>query len=1080
MVKRTATCMLLTILSITLLVPSPLVKGQTASGRILGVLNDPSGSVIPGANVTLVQVGTNATRTTVTNDSGLYEIPALDIGMYTISAEAGGFKKTIVNNVLLTVGKSQRVDMTLQVGDVTENVSISSGSPLLHTDEATIGTNLNSRELKELPLQGRDVTALQLLAPGTAAGYGGGGNLGVGLNTGVVVNGGRITQGTSVTLDGGDNTNEGTYHAAMRPSVDAVEEFRFQTGIYSAENGRAPANLALVTKSGSNAFHGSVFEFIQNEAVNARNFFQTTRAVQRVNQFGFTLGGPVIKDKLFFFANYEGSRNRTPIVFNQRVPSNAERAGNFSGSSTIIKDPLTGQPFPGNIVPTNRFSTFARTLADKLLPQANSGTDFWRENASNKGDRDQYNFRIDYNLPHGNRLFGRYSIENFFQGASVVGQPLLPQVFNLRFQNLVIGETHIFGSRRVNEFRFTFHREAVPITGPKESANVDFLKEAGVRGLEPHNRGFPFIAVPSFGSWGEFAVPGKWFYNTFVVDDSATFIRGNHSIKVGGSFRRFQSNQFRDAPGSRGNWTFTGLISGNDWADVLLGHPTTVSWGPPAGALYDRFSYISGYIQDDWKVTPHLTLNLGLRYDLYTRQKEKYNRLSSIDAQSGRFVVAGNTLPNNLEPYFVASFPPGTIVPASEIQGLPRETLRSGDHNNFAPRIGVAWRPFGNKTVIRAGYGLYYSLPDQFSNTEPGGFGGRLGPWQAVRSITSTLPNIDITNPFGNLASPQLQRPEGRFHGGTEFRDGYYHQFSLLVERQIFNDMVVEIGYVGSAGRKLEAIIENFNNAPPGDPNTVQARRRFPNFGPISYEASVGTSDYNSMQVRVEKRDSRGLTISGNYTWAKAMFNTAQGPRALNVFDPLRLNAWRAVGNWDVPHRASINWLWDIPVGRGRRFLNRGGVLDAILGGWEYTGIANIQSGTPFSVTSSSAAVLSGTGTRIGMIADRIGDGVLPNSERTLLRWFDTSAFRRPQPQTFGNAGLNILRTDGSINFNLGLFKNFRIREGHQLQIRSEFYNAFNHPNFGGPNGNVDSTTFGRITSSSAGRRIQLGLKYSF
>ena len=672
-------------------------------------------------------------------------------------------------------------------------------------------------------------------------------------------------------------------------------------------------------------------------------------------------------------------------------------------------------------------------------------------------------------------MFGRYTIEDLFSGAENVGQPLLPQFYDLRFQNLVLGETHTFSPRDLNDFRFTFHRENVPIVGPEP--RVEFLREVGVTGLEPHNPGYPQISVTNYGFWGEYAVPSKWAYNTFQLDDTMTLIRGGHSLKTGLSVRRFQANQFRDAPGSRGAYTFSGLITGDGLADMLLGHPTQVSWGPPAGAIYDRFSYWAGFLQDDWKISPRLTASLGLRYDLFTRQKEKYNRIATVDPGSGKIVVAGDTLPANLEPRFLASFPAGTVVPASQIPGLPVDTLRGGDHNNFSPRLGFAYRPFDTRTVIRGGYGIYYSLPDEFGNTEPG---ARLAPWQNYRTIISTKPDIDINNPFANITAPTLQLPSGRYHGGPEFRDGYIHQYSLGIEREILTDTVFEISYVGSKGRNLEANILNYNNAPPGDANTVQQRRRFPNLGPITYVSSWGTSDYNSMQLRMERRYVQNLTFSTSYTWGKAMFNTAQGPNANNVFDPLRLNAWRSPGLWDITHRFVGDWIWALPAGRGQRFVNRGGVLDALVGGWMLTGIATMQSGVPYSITSSQAAILSGTGTQIGMPADRTGSGELPASARTLDKWFDTSAFKRPQPATFGNAGLAILRADGQVRFDLGLFKNFRIREGHVLQFRSEFFNAFNHADFSAPNGNVDSSTFGKVTGSTGARAIQFAFKYTF
>ena len=322
-------------------------KGQTLKATIVGVVTDGTGAVIPGAEVTAVQTGTNFARKTITNDQGSYELALLEIGDYVVSVELTGFKKTTVSKVVLTVGQTERVDVRLQVGEIAQTVEVTAQNPVLHTDEATISKQVSGNELRELPLLSRDVTQLQLLAAGATPGYGAGGNLGIGLGTGVTVNGGRITQGTSVTYDGGDNTNEGLYHAAIRPSVESVAEVRYQTGVYSAEHGRAPANMAIVSKSGTNDIHGSGFWFFQDDSLNARSFFAKTRPAVRVNQYGYSLGGPVIKEKLFFFTNFDGFRNRTPAVYNQAVPSDQFRSGNFSALGKPIIDPLTNQPFTG-------------------------------------------------------------------------------------------------------------------------------------------------------------------------------------------------------------------------------------------------------------------------------------------------------------------------------------------------------------------------------------------------------------------------------------------------------------------------------------------------------------------------------------------------------------------------------------------------------------------------------------------------------------------------------------------------------------------------------------------------------------
>lgn len=1039
---------------------------------LVGTVTDPSGAVVPGAEVSVKNVNTGVIRRATTDDRGRYTISPLAIGRYTLTVEHFGFRAVTVNDIILTIGQIGSTDVVMQLGQVSETVEVVDKTPLLQTQEASLGQSVESKKVNDLPLNGRDFTQLVALTPGaTTAGSGWESG-----NSMVLINGHRSTKTTS-TVDGVMNLDQLFGGFPISPSVDAIEEFKVQGGNFSASQGMGPSNVSVRTKSGTNSIHGTVYEFLRNEKLDARDFFQPDRGILKRNQFGGSIGGPVKKDKLFYFGDYEGTREHQGYSYNITVPTRAQRQGDFSGLPDII-DPLTGNPFPDNQIPPERINEVASYFM-QYLPEPNAGTQYIFSPPATLR-RDRTSARIDYYMNDNNRINVAYT----FNQHTTAEPQAIPAQGSLdrwgRSQSVALNWNRTVTPRTMNTLTLGWSRYH-NVIGPSE-LGTNHTVLSGLQGLEQTSAVYP--GWPSIGIGG---YEGFYGFDWFPLDnptenrqikDDFTMIRGGHEIQLGADLRRFIWAS-KSAAVSRGYFGYYGDYTGDGWADFLLGLPIEAFRQYPQDR-YDQVYYnLAGYVQDNWRVTPNVTLNLGLRYEYNSWPTESRNQLTSFDPVSGKFVVAhepgqqpdlaAQTLAKLAWDLF------GNLMTRAEDVGFPTRTLRFPDKNDWGPRFGLAYRPsFLPNTAIRMGFGIFYDLLNGNNNSD---LTATSIPWIISQGVRNTLPVPTLDNqhlfpPFDapGAATPNIQPIDF----DPRSRIPYVEEWNFSIQHQLNPTTSLDVAYVGNKGTKLEQRVPLNRASSPG-PGPIEQRRQFPDLseGYIVQDASL--SNYHAFQAKLEKRYSNGMSVLVAYTLSKSI-DTASSDFGSGVQDMNNQRAERAVSSFDYPQRLSVGYTYELPFGRGRQFLSSGkGPAEHILGGWELAGIVTLQSGSPFTVNSGRDRANVGASGR----ADRIGSGKLDNP--TLDRWFDTSAFVMPELYTFGNSGRNILRGDGLSQWDCSLLKNFAIREGMRLQFRAEFFNLPNHADFSTPNSNLSSSIFGQVTSTRTAPRIgQFALKLIF
>ncbi len=1060
------------------------VKAQT-TGTIYGTISDPSHESIVGAAVSVTNLKTNQVRTTKTDAQGGYSFTLLPVGKYRISVEAQGFK-SYRKEVDLEVESNLRVDLKLEVGAIAEQVIVSGDAPQVDTVSTTLGKVVEERRIVDLPLNGRNFLQLGVLQAGVTpppAGIvitGNGANeIPGGPNVNFSVNGMRVSSNNHL-LDGVNNVEPLSGAAMIVPSPDVLQEFRILTNAYSAEYGRSGASVVtVVTKAGSNGLHGSVYEFLRNDIFDARNFFTPRVPALKQNQFGFALGGPIVKDRTFFFGGYEGFRQRRGFPASAGVPSLRVRQGDFSQEPVKPIDPLTGQRFPGDIIPMNRIDSVAGNVL-RLWPEPNIGTNVWAGAPGGSNDRDQFTVRLDHSFLGGkNNLTGRYLFDQGTlvrpTGSNVGGStnpivqiPGLSSQDTNRFQNFLLADTHLFSSTVINELRFSYQRARViggiP-TDPQPPSKLGFTYP-----ITSSLTTFPSISLPGIGSLGYDTIVRR-VYNFYEVGENFLVRSGKHSLKFGADFRHtglagiFPSRAFGAFNFNNPTSTRTSL------GDLLLGKP---SFFLQAGGKEDKTLKQTAYYfygQDEIRLSRNVTLNLGLRYELVPGFTERDNALVTFKA--GQKSTVGPTLP-------VGLLRPGDA-------GIPK-TLFPTDKNNFAPRVGIAWDPIGDgKTSIRTSYGIFYdesALVQTFHVQQP----------PDLQPLLSTFPPLlaSFADPWGGNSpfKPPVILPfnvTGRVSVvwiDANLRLAYVQHWNLTIQRQLTSSLAVELAYVGNKGTKLQGNIDI--NEPFYQPGatTANANNRRPVAGLSSafQVSSAFNSNYNGLQTTVTQRFSHGLSFQAAYTWSKAIddttlptsFFTIPGqPRRAQ--DSRNLRAERGLSAFDLRHRFVLSHIYELPF-----FRKRGGAVSLLLGGWRWSGILTFQSGYPFTVVDSSNPSLDNTSTA-GDRPDLQRNPNLPSDQRTPQRWFDTAAFRRFVAPNWGTAGRNIVFTDGINNYDMGLAKEFGITEGKHVEFRWEVFNLFNHPNFGAPDNDFNAPTFGRVFSTSTRERLmQFALKLVF
>jgi hypothetical protein len=1056
--------------TLVLLLLAVAAAAQTTT-TLLGTVTDKTGAVVPGAQVVATNTGTNLTRTAQTSLQGEYRMEFMPIGDYTVEVTANGFRKSMQNGVILQINVSTRVDARLDVGQISESVEVTAAAAAVNTENAQIGRTVETTEITSLPIVGRNVYTLLSLTPGVSSNAN---SIVLGFpEQRTMINGGVDGGAGSVNyyLDGGNNMTGLRNTGNIAPNPDAVEEFRVVTNSYSAEYGRfAGGMINIITRSGTNTFHGSAFEFVRNDAFNAYDWGALSIAPLRRNQFGGSLGGPIRRDKTFFFGTYSGLRQNISQFLNSAVvPTALERSGNFSQSKTKPNDPLNGNAaFPGGVIPTSRFDAVAQNILNKYVPSANLTGNGWQGFVPNPYNTDEVLVKIDHSINDRHRLTGSYYTTagtNTIQPAGNL--PWSTQSFNWRQQNINLSETASIGASMVNQFWTTYTRNF----GGRLNLPGLSLHDFGSTFMPQGTPSLPQITVTGFFTLGQSIAGPNAGTNFYSVRDSLSYTKGRHTFRFGGELSLDKDIQ-QTLLNNYGVFSFSGGKTGNAFADFLTGLPVTMNQDAPITAMDNFWSYAL-FAQDDFRIHPRLTLNLGLRWDVQTPPTDPFDREATFKLGVQSQMLKGSNIPT------------GLLVVGDN--GVGRGIV-STQLAHFSPRIGLAWDPFGDgKTSVRAGAGVFYGSVsgnewNSTSNYQP----------FAVREQFNNI--LSLTNPYGllpggqnpfpysyNPASPQFIFPAAIYGMAPDFRWPYTYQLNLSVERQLGAGWTMSAGYVGSLGRRLPFAIDlnypyynstattgNVNNRRPIQPGVLSN---------IYSVESVMNTAYHSLQVTAEKRLGRRFTAKAFYVFSKALEDVQLDNSTVNGLaeDYRNLALDRGRSDNDRRHVAVGSLIWNIDYFRGNS-----AVLKHILNGWEVSAIVTLQSGAPFSVTTGSDSNLDGNNNDRAML---IGNPLLdPNRGRdqTTAMWFNTAAFGKVSNGVDGTAARNLMDKPGSKNVDGGLFRTFKFTERLAVQLRGEFTNALNIVNLGGPTTTLSSTQFGQIRSAGSMRQVQLGARMTF
>ncbi len=1110
-------------------------NAQISTGTIIGVVQDASGRAVPNATVTLTHTATGQVRQTHTNAQGGFNAQFMPLGAYAISAVAPGFQKKVLSGIVLQVDQTANLTIALAVGSVSQSVEVTGAAPLVDTTTSSLGQVIDNHEILSMPLNGRNAFALGLLVGNTAPVQG------MGTNLPFVGGSGRFSSG-DVSLSGiDDNTfatagQVGRQGYAIVPSVDAVEEFKVMTNDFSAEFGHAAGTVVAATlKGGANQFHGVAFEFVRNEAFDANNFFTNRAGLPRTpfhqNQFGGTLGGPVLHNRIFFFGDYQGTRMTTKSGSSvESVPPMAWRNGDFSSSATVLYDPTTRHVGPNgtviatsflsesgvNKIPANLINPTATAIL-KLIPAPNYGPSGATANnffyaPTRSSNTDQGDIRMDAAITSKNHLTGTYSISNNYQPAvgsfpGWIGGGTASLDNN---DQITLTDVHIFDPHLVNELRvgYLYNNGTQPGGGPE---GATFAQGIGLALLPSTPLQFPAISLKYSGSAAngteEFTGFGGASLNlntlqTRQLADNVSWTHGEHSVKWGADIRESVFNVLKGGPGSVYGAIFSSSSdapnSGLPLADFLMGFPSNTNGIPMIGKGRQHTAYFGGYIQDDWKTSNRLTLNLGLRYELYTQPIDQNNLGSLFDVTTGQFAIPGQT------PYSRA--------------------IVQGDHNDWGPRIGFAYQPF-QKWVVRGGYGVFYSMRDQNQQTTQ--FSGNtpniptivvptitaahtVAPPYTMNTPINTVPASDSLAGFTAAAPYSGQIKTQSLQNSLMPR---LMQYNLDLQYQLTPQLLFEGSYSGARGSHFASFYIDENQEPFSyalNGTNTQNNRPFPYMGSsVLAVFDISTQNYNALNLKVQQQFAHGLQFLANYSWQKNIETNGDGPDsysqtatsvALYTYD---LSRERGVAPLNIGQTASVSALYDLPFGAGKHFLNLHGPLDYLLGGWVINGILSMRTGFPTDVntnvipptfqTYNVASCVAGVSKKL---PDAGVDGYFNPAAFTVP--LDAISTTGAKITEFGNCGHFPVTGPGSKNFDSSLFKNFNFSESHRvyLQFRAEAFNTTNTPAFelpsasnvtltckGAPGSicNSNNPNFGKLVNGSAtGRQLQFAAKLYF
>jgi Carboxypeptidase regulatory-like domain/TonB-dependent Receptor Plug Domain/TonB dependent receptor len=1053
------------------------LRAQFEYGEILGTVRDASGAVVSGAKVTLTGLSTNVQTSALTNEQGNFSFPDIRGGNYSVQASFKGFRIAKSDTLLLRVGDRLRMDLTLQPGDNAETVNVEGEvAPLLETDTSTRGQVIQGQQIEELPLNKRDYTQLVLLVPGTTY------NPDQRLGGAISVNGNRTLQ-NDYLLDGVDNNSHATSFRGDRvdvilPSVDAVQEFRVQSNGYSAEYGHSAGAVVNVTiKNGTNQFHGTGWEFFRNDDMDAHGWTPTLGGVKpkvRFNLYGVNIGGPIVKDKTFFFVNYEGDRERDGIIFQETAPILQLQQGNFSnlpsGLGTTLKvapvDPTTGAPFPGGIIPQNRWSPVAaRVLAYPQFPVPNAfpliaTPGAYISDVTDTVRSDKFDIRLDHYLSSNWRLFGRYSFADsttfrpapypgYAEGSNNDQFGTTPT----RGQSAVVGNTLTLTPTTILDLRLGYTRMAGNVFPPNygSPSSTQLLGIPNLPQGPKINAGWPEFAISGLSQFGSTtSQPQYQIPNTYLASGVFSLQRGAHSIRAGSDITYIQTAVL-DVSAIRGVFSFANTWTGNPFGDFLLGLPAAYT---QTGffVAYLRNQIYNFFVQDDYHVLPNLTLNLGLRYEYGTPIYEKYNRMSNYSLATGSMIQASDS-----DKYLVKP-----------------------DRLNFAPRIGLAWTVLP-RVVIRSAYGIFYQhtfrqgRENLLAENEP--FLQNLTASQGPGS--ANVITLD-SGPPANFFSEAVQTSVSVRGNDPNLKAGYVQQWNYTVQYSLGKDWIFEVGYVGNKGTHLSRFWNANQPDVAGPSATLGARRPNQGFGDVEYMDSGGNSFYNSLQTRLEKRFSNGLTLLHSFTYARGLDNVGawNDPNgSLYPQDAYNFANEKALAENIIKFNSVASWVYELPFGRGRKMMaSSPALVDAVLGNWHLDGIWTWRTGLPFTIASPACANCQMGGDR--SIRANVVPGVSPSlSNPGPADWFNPAAFAL-QTTPYGTVGRDTVWGPGLQQWDLGAAKRFAINEQRYFQFRGEMFNTFNQVNFEPPVSTVGSAGFGTITAARPGRNVQLGLKF--
>ncbi|MBI3684725.1 MAG: TonB-dependent receptor [Acidobacteria bacterium] len=1081
-------------------------SAQVNTSSIAGVITDATGSVVPEATITAIQAATGLERQTRSGSGGEYVLPQLPPGRYEITAKATGFQTTVVKDVALAIAQREVVNITLTVGQVTEQVTVTAeASQLKESETASLGQLIERRVIQDLPLNGRNYLTLGSLSPGVVPQIPASQGPASFISSTTqrpdrsILVGGQRESSTSYLLDGVELRNPRVGDSSINPSLDMIEEFKIQRNFFSAEFGNSPGIINVATRAGGNQFHGSAYELVRNDRFDARNFFARTSEPFKRSQFGFSFGGPIRKDKLFAFGNYEGLRQRLGVVQRGLYPTQKLLGGDFTGEA-VIHDPLTfnsttgmRQVFAGNVVPQARVNAVSRNILP-YIPVTNNPTVQGANLVGTPVQRlndDQETVRVDWTINSRHSLFGRQT----WQDAPLEPASLTPlggaQVIS-KGTNEVVQLTSTLTARLVNVLRL-YHSYA-NLFGQQVPVNEDLAGKIGITGISTvrRNWGVPNIGWQGFSGVGSNGLTQGNIINNYQIADSVAWIRNRHTIKFGAEIR--QSRMFLDSDNSpRGSFTFlsswTAALdaqsgnpvtgTGHPVAEFLLGYPTNMNGAVGTSQTHFRFYTNNFYFQDDWKLTRNLTVNYGLRYEYVSPPTaEELDHVFGFDFSTARqlFPILGQIRPSIIEP----------------------------DYNNWAPRLGLAYNPaWAPSWVIRAAAGMYYDQTQmnetQFTTNSPPTFfqqninltGRGLPPNQFG---VNALPVVPVPRIDANYRIPPNTNLFAQELNGRKPRE---YMWNLSLQKSLGSRWLAEAAYVGSQGRRLSKRYNSSSPAVPGELyRVVPGSNRFnpatTGIAGMLYSSQAGKSNFNALNLKLERRFGEGFSVLSSYSWSHSIDTDSGGSFGSPNLNPANFVLDKGSSDFDIRQRFVTSLIYELPVGKGKRLLGSSSrAADLIAGGWQLTSTTVFQSGVNRSVTSpntSTIAFISQRADAAGIASNSDftagGSTIRPGNDfggaNSSLYWLNPNAFRRVAPLTFGTSGRDLISGPGFWNWDMSLFKSFALTEAVKLQFRAEFFNAFNNVRFNPPNMDSSSPFFGQIQSAQPPRILQFSLRIQF